>query len=932
MNTHRVMLPVLALAVQTVLLQAEQPQVPFEPVASGIMKVDTPAKQLTVELNQAEDLYLVATYGSDCYDCDQAIWAEPVLHDAQGNTVDLATFKPVQTQVGWGQLLINRDHQGRPLSIAGKTFERGFWAHAPSMLHFKLDGQYTRLTVWVGLTTGAVRGTVDFHVQATRPQMPSREEFAKPRTPATPPVPPVPAADQAPRLVHGDAARRLLDHGIEQLVFVRRYTLSADHVYTEHVNSRWMPGGGLCVLDLTTGDVRELVPELTNTGVVNRFDVSFDAQRIVFDFKRSAREGYRLYEVNVDGTGLRQLTFPNEGALRETDDMQPCYLPDGGIAFVTTRCQYGVLCAAGDQFTVTNMYRIEADGSGMRALSSSPLNEQSPVMLPDGRILYHRWEYLDKPAGNIKSLWAMNPDGSGSVEVYGNSIAFPETMIYGRPIPGARGKIVLLGTSHCCPNNAMGTVIQVDLRDEIRSPDAMQFITSDVHALAHNGFHFLGEDGQWVYERTGAMGRLFKDPFPISEDLFIVSYKPPGLEWNAPAGYQLHLLDGDGKTQPLYQDESVSLWHAYPLVLRPVPPVMQMTPVAPLAAEGLATCMVTDVYRGMEGVQRGTIKYLRVLEQLPRPWAARKAWNDRRGHAHSVIGDGTLGVKVQHGIVPVEEDGSAHFVVPAMRAIYFQALDENHMAVQTERTYVNYMPGEVRSCVGCHETTNVSVPPGDRIPLAALRRPSVPGPQPGEPRGGRVFDYHRHIQPIWDRHCIECHNDQQAEGGLNLVGTSDELFSTSYHQLLARSGAPKQLLGFRSARNEDAASLSQDACGYLPPYTFGSPTSTLAGLLSNGRITMRDEPLQRYVDSLRESHQDIRLTQEELIQVVNWLDVNAPFHPSYWGRFHAEHQGHPNYRPQVTLEQAQMREIPEPIRRAEAAGAGEPEVAAARVP
>ena len=93
---------------------------------------------------------------------------------------------------------------------------------------------------------------------------------------------------------------------------------------------------------------------------------------------------------------------------------------------------------------------------------------------------------------------------------------------------------------------------------------------------------------------------------------------------------------------------------------------------------------------------------------------------------------------------------------------------------------------------------------------------------------------------------------------------------------------------------------------------------------------MRDDHLQQYVDSLRESHQDVRLTQEELIQVVNWLDVNAPFHPSYWGRFHAEHQGHPNYRPEVTLEQAQMREIPEPIRRAEAVGTGEPEVAAAR--
>jgi hypothetical protein len=435
---------------------------------------------------------------------------------------------------------------------------------------------------------------------------------------------------------------------------------------------------------------------------------------------------------------LRQLTAPGD-ALRETDDMQPCYLPDGGIAFVTTRCQYGVLCDAGDRFTVTNLYRIEADGSGMRALSSSPLNEQSPVMLPDGRILYHRWEYLDKPAGNIKSLWAMNPDGSGSVEVYGNSIAFPETLIYGRPIPGARGKIVLLGTSHCCPNNAMGTVIQVDMRDDMRSPDTMHFITPDIHALAHNGFHFLGEDGQWVYDRTGTMGRLFKDPFPVSEDLFLVSHKPPGLDWSAPTGYQLHLLDGAGNTQPLYEDESVSLWHAYPLVPRPVPPVVQMTPGRFAGRAGRLGRVHGDRRVSRDGrrpagndqapsgarTASSALGGAQVLERPARPCP----FGHRRRHARRQG-------PARHR--PGRRRRFGAFRGPRDAAIYFQALDENYMAVQTERTYVNYMPGEVRSCVGCHETSNVSVPPAERIPLASLRQPSIPGPQPGETRGPGV--------------------------------------------------------------------------------------------------------------------------------------------------------------------------------------------------
>ena len=117
--------------------------------------------------------------------------------------------------------------------------------------------------------------------------------------------------------------------------------------------------------------------------------------------------------------------------------MHPCYLPDGGIVFVTTRCQYGILCNAGDVYTTKVLYRMDGDGGNMRPLSNSPVSEASPAMLPDGRILYHRWEYVDKAAGNLKCLWAMNPDGTGSAEVYGNTITFPETMIYARPIPGA---------------------------------------------------------------------------------------------------------------------------------------------------------------------------------------------------------------------------------------------------------------------------------------------------------------------------------------------------------------------------------------------------------------------------------------------------------------------------------------------------------------
>jgi hypothetical protein len=324
----------------------------FEPVETELLKSGDKPLSLTVDVSGVVDLYLIATYGGDSYDYDQAIWGEPTLYDAEGNAVRLTTLTPVSTRVGWGNApLIDRNHQGSPLSIGGEAMQFGFWAHAPSILHFKLDGNYTRFETKVGLDTISQRGTVVFQISDEPVPFPSYEEYTRnfPRPAPAPPVSVVPPADQTIFQFNADAAQVLLDQGIEELLFIRRLTFDGDHIYTEYVNSRWMPGGGLCVLDLRTGNVREIVPELTRTGVVGWFDLSFDAQRIVFDFKAGPDEGYRIYEVNVDGTGLRQLTFPEEsetelvvkyrrGYHHGTDDMEPCYLPDGGIVFATTRC------------------------------------------------------------------------------------------------------------------------------------------------------------------------------------------------------------------------------------------------------------------------------------------------------------------------------------------------------------------------------------------------------------------------------------------------------------------------------------------------------------------------------------------------------------------------------------------------------------------
>ena len=727
-------------------------------------------------------------------------------------------------------------------------------------------------------------------------------------------VPEATAADKAGIRFDADAAERLLGRGIEELLFIRRFTFTSNHVYTDYINSRWMPGGGLCVLNLKTGKVREIIPELTKSGVVNWFDLSFDARKIVFDFKKDADEGYRIYEVNVDGTGLRQLTFPepNEAELVEkyrrgyhhgTDDMDPCYLPDGGIAFVSTRCRFSVLCDAGDAFTVKNLYRMNGDGSAMTPLTCSPLSEATPTILPDGRILYHRWEYVDKAAGNCKALWAVNPDGTGSVEIYGNTISFPETKIQARAIPGEPNKIVMLGASHWI-NNALGTVILVDTRKPLRSDTAMKYITGDVAAFAHDGFHFKNENGEWYHETTGKPGRLFRNPYPLSSSLFLVSHKPAGLEWSDASGYDIALLDDRGKETVLLKDAGISLWQPYPLVPREKPPVPAgMSIDGELAGKGMARCFVTDVYVGMGNVKRGEVKYLRILEQTPRPWSARTGDNgDAAGMAHKAVGDGFLSVKVQHGIVPVEEDGSAHFLVPSDCPVYFQALDKDFRAIQTERTYVNYRPGETRSCIGCHETPDVAPAPTVSVSTAMRRAASIPQPQPTQQDAGIVFDYERQIQPILDRRCAECHTGSQPAAGLDLRGDPAGTYSVSYLSLIKLSKTSRQLLGNRKYRDEDNASNSIE---YIPPYRTGAISSPLGAMALGEQQTAWDnEEVNRYTKELVQNHKDLKLSDAEKLVIINWLDVNCPFYPAYGGRKNEKFRDSPDFRPAFTFEEA----------------------------
>ena len=684
----------------------------------------------------------------------------------------------------------------------------------------------------------------------------------------------------------------------DRIVFIKRFAYYSSHFYTHFIEGCDRFGGNLCILSLQDGTVTELVPSLEG-GIFGRFDLSFDARRVVFDYKRSIDEGFRIYEVGIDGKGLRQLTFapPDEeerikkydlshfGGTSEiynhhTDDMHPCYLPDGGICFTSTRCEYEILCDPGF-LTTTVLYRMDGDGSNMEKLTNSPVSEFSPTVTDDGRILYSRWEYVDKGSVCVKCLWAMNPDGTGSAEIYGNNINKPPTFLHGRSIPGHRNMFVALGTPHF-PQGGVGTVIRLDTTKDIRTREPMTYITPDVDIRAEGGFHHR-KDGEWLRSNGGP---LYGDPYPLSDRFFMVSHNPDRA-WDDPVAWGLYMLDEFGNHTLVHSDPDMSCLQPVPLRPRQRPSVIRSLRNPSLASEKQALCIVTDIYQGMEGVKRGTIKYIRINEQVPRPWALNLIgyWVDR-GIDFLTAKGAHLWLRVQYGIVPVEADGSAFFKVPADRNIFFQALDENFMEVQRERTYVNYRPGEIRSCVGCHERQTSAFPRRDAEIMALTRPPSKPGPQPGEESGRRVLHYPADVQPIFDKHCISCHSGRSPKANFDLSGELTEIFNRSYENIVDRRG---DLVQFISEGEEDGMVNAR----YLPPFSVGSHASRLIALL-------------------REGHNDIKLSQEEMIRLTTWVDSNCQYYGSYYGRRLISEKGHPNFRPVHTFDQAVSVEAPLP--------------------
>jgi hypothetical protein len=621
-----------------------------------------------------------------------------------------------------------------------------------------------------------------------------------------------------------------------------------------------MPGGRLLVLDglHPGGQLRQLAPD--KPGSFWRPDLSFDARRIVFCFKSHDQKSFHLYEMNLDGTGLRQLTDS------EYDDIDPIYLPDGHILFTTTRGNSYVRC--GPFIYSYILARCDADGSNVYLISYNGEPDFVPALLNDGRVIYSRWEYTDKPLWRLQKLWTTNQDGTGTAHFWGNQSVWPDHLSEPRSIPHSR-RVMFSGVGHHDWWSGSIGIIDPDRGRDF--PDGLTKVTTD------RPWPEVTAPPQDTPEAADyhAAGRFtgYKTAYPLSNADFLVSARGVGNK------FRLYLMDVHGNRDLIYEGV-YNVWHALPIKPRPTPPRHTDRVVWPGTGSDRkpvepGVFYSADIYQGLPDVPRGMIKFLRVFQLDYKTYST---WNKTYRHSGptvSIVQE--EGVKRILSEVPVEADGSVYFEAPAGQAVYFQVLDRERRCVQTMRSFTGLMPGERRGCVGCHEAhSSVPAPQGG---LALRRPPTSPSPPPW---GTESISYERFAQPVLDRYCVKCHQGREpgpADPNLALR-PGHNVFKEPYLTLVGPAGWGNPVHGGRPGYGianaipvEGYSPNDPQGLTTLRPMQYLSCKSRLIELAAGGR------------------HYDVKVDPLSLHRLIAWVDACSPF----MGEEELRAQGDPDF-------------------------------------
>ncbi|MEG0454442.1 MAG: formylglycine-generating enzyme family protein, partial [Bacteroides sp.] len=552
----------------------------------------------------------------------------------------------------------------------------------------------------------------------------------------------------------------------------------------------------------------------TNGSSVPDLRLHWDADRVMFTMNEPGDHHWQVYEVGIDGKNLKQIT---NGSKEDLDYFDACYLPNGKIMVLSNVGGQGVPCVNGSD-QVGNLCLFDPKTKEMRRLTFDQDANWGPVMMHNGKVMYTRWEYEDLTHYFSRFVMHMNPDGTEQKALYGSGSVFPNSIFDMQPLPNHSTRFVGVISGHHGVVRA-GRLIIFDpaksRKEEKGMVQEIPYRNRPIIPLVKDGL----VDGVWPQ---------FVKPYPVDNDYFLVSVKlSPKSLWG------LYLVDVYDNMTLIAQYEDEGLIHAIPLRKTKTPPAI---PDKTNMANKEATVFIQDIYEGegLPNVPRGTVKKLRVLTY---EYSYIKSPSD---HTAQGVQSG-WDLKRNLGEVPVEEDGSVLFKVPANMPISVQPLDSEGRAIQWMRSWFTGMPGETVSCVGCHEDQN-QIPIPKRVMASTMAPHKLQTPEGGV----RSFTFDLEIQPVLDRACVACHNEKAKidfRGGRrdNDDKKNPKLYSRSYlalHPYVHRQGP-------------------EAGMKVLKPYEYFAEVSPLLQLLRNG-------------------HYGVKLTDKEWKTLYNWIDFNAP--------------------------------------------------------
>ncbi|MCK5863428.1 MAG: hypothetical protein KAH38_13140, partial [Candidatus Hydrogenedentes bacterium] len=492
------------------------------------------------------------------------------------------------------------------------------------------------------------------------------------------------------------------------ILFVVRHQYKVDHhntatiFQTGEVNTgSFTPGGALKLIDVKAGGTVTTLM-ITEQGMFRDPEVSFDGKRILLSIRQNIDDNYHIYEITVDTSSQRQFT-----AAPGVSDIDPIYLPGGDIIFSSTREPKYCMC---NKHIMANLFRMHGDGANIHQIGKSTLFEGHPSLMPNGRIIYDRWEYIDRNFGDAQGLWTVNPDGTNHAVYYGNNTWAPGGVIDARSVPGTDQVVCVLGSCHDRP---WGAIALLDQRQGIDGRDAI------LHTWPESAINLVDTGAgktDYGFDIFKQVNPKYEDPYPLDEKYFLCSR-----------------MTGNGEEMGIYLVDifdNETLVHAEapgcydPMLLAPKERPFSVQPKRKFDASP-GYFYVADVYEGthMQGVERGTIKYLRVIESPEKRFFNENSWGGQGVQLPAMNWHNFVNKRIL-GTVPVEEDGSAYFEVPSDSFLFFQVLDENGMMVQSMRSGVMVQPGEKLGCIGCHDNRRAAPPSfPEKVPLAVRYAP-----------------------------------------------------------------------------------------------------------------------------------------------------------------------------------------------------------------